>query len=340
MKVFKGIAEIKNEYIFESGYNINDIIFFDIETTGLSRDRCRIYLIGALYFENDTPYCIQWLSDKADDEKELLFAFASFAIGYRTVVHFNGNAFDIPFVCERCKKHNIKFNFEKFDTVDLYKKIYPYKHIFKLENFKQKSLEKLIGIERQDIFSGGDLIHVYREYLLSNDDRLMKTLLLHNYEDVIYMVSLTALEAYHQLFEDRKYTVTSAEINEYKSVNDETCRELIITLRLYSGLPAALSHVVNGFYITGSGRNIKLRSAITDNEAKLYHKDYKEYFYLPAEDIAIHKSVAQFVDKNFRKKAAAANCFTKIKITDEITENAEFINKYADSVLDAIICIK
>ena len=44
---------------------------------------------------------------------------------------------------------------------------------------------------------------------------------------------------------------------------------------------------------------------------KFFLTPYKEYFYLPQEDTAIHKSVAQFVDSSFRRKATAATCYTK-----------------------------
>lgn len=44
---------------------------------------------------------------------------------------------------------------------------------------------------------------------------------------------------------------------------------------------------------------------------KYFFNDYKEYYYLPAEDRAIHKSVAEFVDKAYRKKATKETCYQK-----------------------------
>ena len=49
---------------------------------------------------------------------------------------------------------------------------------------------------------------------------------------------------------------------------------------------------------------------ITDS-LKFFFPNYKEYYYLIKEDMAIHKSVATYVDKDFRKKATADNCYTK-----------------------------
>ena len=48
-----------------------------------------------------------------------------------------------------------------------------------------------------------------------------------------------------------------------------------------------------------------------NGELKYFFENYKDYFYLPDEDEAIHKSIAQFVDKNHRVKATKNNCYTK-----------------------------
>ncbi len=48
-------------------------------------------------------------------------------------------------------------------------------------------------------------------------------------------------------------------------------------------------------------------------EGTLYHffADYKNYYYLPKEDMAVHKSVGCFVEPAYRQKATAANCYIK-----------------------------
>ena len=57
------------------------------------------------------------------------------------------------------------------------------------------------------------------------------------------------------------------------------------------------------------------RGEITLDEAKakkqLFYKDYRNYYYLPSEDEAIHKSIAQYVDSSNRVKCTAANCYTR-----------------------------
>ena len=55
-----------------------ELIFFDIETTGLSPDTSALYLIGALYFKDKQWHAIQWFADNYQSEAHLLDAFFHF----------------------------------------------------------------------------------------------------------------------------------------------------------------------------------------------------------------------------------------------------------------------
>lgn len=337
MKIFKGNVSVDSNFIVKTEYEPDKILFFDIETTGLSRDTGRIYIIGVLFFENENAEFIQWFGDNYDDEKDILVNFILFASNYKTIIHFNGNSFDLPFICARCEKHSLSFNFDAFESVDLYKHVKPLKNILKLDNLKQKTLEDFIGIKRQDVFSGADLIHVYREYLGNKDERLEKILLLHNYEDVLNMTNLFSLLAYENLFIKRNFSITECHLNEYKAIDGALCREIIISLSVSLPLPVPLSYGCMDFYISGKHSNVRLRSKVTDGFIKFYYSNYKDYFYLPVEDTALHKSVAQFVDKNYRRKASPSTCYSKIQYEDHLTEDRDFLTKYTNSILDIIL---
>ena len=54
-----------------------------------------------------------------------------------------------------------------------------------------------------------------------------------------------------------------------------------------------------------------IRIPVFLGELKHYYEDYENYFYLPEEDWAIHKSVGCFVEKSHRKKATAKTCYIK-----------------------------
>ncbi len=72
-----------------SGY----ICFFDIETTGFSRNYNIVCLIGAVYFRKRNYRIIY----SGVDEAYILSAFNDFLKDFHTLIHFNGDAFDIPF---------------------------------------------------------------------------------------------------------------------------------------------------------------------------------------------------------------------------------------------------
>ena len=52
-----------------------------------------------------------------------------------------------------------------------------------------------------------------------------------------------------------------------------------------------------------SGRTVRLRVPVYEMAPYYFFEDYKNYYYLPVEDKAIHKSLATFVAKEFRKPA-------------------------------------
>ena len=56
---------------------------------------------------------------------------------------------------------------------------------------------------------------------------------------------------------------------------------------------------------------IKADIPTVTGEFKHFYKDYKSYYYLPAEDVAYHKSVSEFVDKSARRQATARTAYTK-----------------------------
>ena len=46
-------------------------------------------------------------------------------------------------------------------------------------------------------------------------------------------------------------------------------------------------------------------------ELKHFYKDYHNYYYLPKEDRAIHKSVGCYVERQYRRTAKASTCYVK-----------------------------
>ena len=70
-----------------------DIVFIDIETTGLSAKTSALYLIGFAFFESGAWHTKQFFADNGD-EAEILRASLSFVLehNFKILLHFNGNS--------------------------------------------------------------------------------------------------------------------------------------------------------------------------------------------------------------------------------------------------------
>lgn len=365
----------KNLGILSPKYPIENIcipkqtLFIDIETTGLYVRSSNLYLIGCAYLDEteDRPSewrSIQWLATNYEDEINVLNEFITFARNYRYLIHFNGNQFDIPYLQAKMQQYNINFDFNKYEGIDIYRRIAPYKTFLKLPNCRQKTIENFIASSvREDTYTGGELIDIYHEYVLGHDKEKEHLLMLHNEEDVKGMLEIVAALAVCDLFH-MPIKVTKVQANYYKDVNQEQHSEIIMNLRLPSALPAEISYGANDCYFNGCGTEGRLRVPIYEGELKYFYSNYKDYYYLPKEDIAIHKSVASFVDKDYRKQAAARTCYTRkvscylpqwdtvftpffkkdyddknlyFELTDEFKTQRESFNLYAHHILEMMV---
>lgn len=311
--------ELKLQYPFE--YEIDRIAFFDIETTGFSAETTYLYLIGCIYHKDSSFHLIQWFSEDIREEAQLINLFFEFLKDYDALIHYNGTGFDIPYLLRKCLLMNLNYSFDEITSIDIYKKITPYKKIFKLANYKQKSLENFLGIRRVDIFDGGDLIQVYQSYLgkkhyetlkssrnvdqspdkESESNVLLNQLLLHNEDDLKGLLMISPILYYVDVFE-RPIRILQAGVDN---------NQLIIRFELSSSLPVRIGYGNDLVYFTAFNELASLAIQTFEGELKYFYDNYKDYYYLPAEDAAVHKSVALYVDKEYRKKAKPSNCYTK-----------------------------
>ena len=178
-----------------------EILFIDIETTGLSPKSSVIYLIGCAYYKFDDWHLRQFFADKRGEEEELLNAFMEFAKDFKILLHFNGERFDLPFIKFKCDRFHIDDLLDNYKSIDIYKRVAPYKNILGVPDCKQKTIELFLGIDRTDVYTGGELIEVYKDYLIAQDEHSLELLLLHNADDVRGMFLLLPALYYHDLFQ-------------------------------------------------------------------------------------------------------------------------------------------
>ncbi len=310
MKIVESEINQTLEYPITNLGNVEDIVFFDIETTGFSATNTNVYLIGCVYFDTGKWRSIQWLASKPDDETVVIASFFKFLSRFKTVIHFNGQGFDIPYLETKCRTYMLPYSFSDFNSVDIYKEIYGMKEIFKVENLKQKTIESFLGVYREDKYNGGELISIYYDYVKTSKKDLEALLLKHNYDDIVGMLDVIAILAYSDAFKGR-FKLKKVSIS--KNPTEDVLYKKIATfeIELKTPLKRRITFGFGPFYFSMFEKNCIIKSLIYTDELKFFYPNYKDYYYLPEEDVSMHKSVAFYVDKKFRVKAKAANCYSK-----------------------------
>lgn len=298
------------QYPLERIAPLDKLLFIDIETTGFTAKSSSLYLIGAAYYSYGCWHIRQWFAENYDDEKPLLDDFFAFAADFTHLVHFNGNNFDLPYLTQKCAILGLPYNFDKFEGIDIYKRISPYKFFLHTPNCKQKTLEELLKIDREDTYNGGELISIYHEYVKAPNEEAYHFLLLHNSEDMKGMLQILPLLAFHDLF-NLPLKAKKVQANHYTDYHGNDRQELLMKLALPTPLPLTVSNLSNGCFFSGEGAEGILKVPVYEEEMKYFYSNYKDYYYLPQEDTALHKSVADFVDKEHRTQATAATCYTR-----------------------------
>lgn len=306
MITIKHPVSVPDTYPLERIGPLHELLFFDIETTGFSGDTSQLYLIGCTYHDGFGWKMIQWFADTRQAERELLTAFFTFMERFRYLVHFNGDGFDIPYLLKCCKRLGLPYNFDAIESIDIYKKIRPYRHLLGLESMKQKAIESFLGIRRTDTYSGGELISFYKDYLKTCDETAYDLLILHNEDDLKGMPKILPILNYPDLF-SADWDLTSQELCQKEDGSSflHLCFETPVTI------PVPLSFEQNIFSLEAEENHISCMIALYQGTLKYFYPNYKDYYYLPFEDTAIHKSVGEYVDRSARKKATARTCYTK-----------------------------
>ncbi|WP_432664024.1 ribonuclease H-like domain-containing protein [Wukongibacter baidiensis] len=163
-------------------------VLFDIETTGLSSNYNKVILIGILYIENGNIIIKQFFCNNSSEELELLEAFIDSFQSFDFYITFNGGNFDVPFLNKRFAKHNLNYRIDPYLNFDLYKVVRKNKDMLGLNNCKLKTIEKYLGIDREDTIDGGESVRLFKKYEHTGDEDLKRKILLHNYEDILHLL--------------------------------------------------------------------------------------------------------------------------------------------------------
>lgn len=214
-------------------------------------------------------------------------------------------------------------------------------------NLKQKTVEEYLCFDRNDIFSGEQLIELYSQYIgfsryekLRPDiihfkaEALRFSLLLHNEEDLIGLSKICYFLYYIEIIKGN-FSIEHIDLycdktymqNEYNNLlNDKKTVQFILNPNIKLGkddlmyfnkssssitLPFCLLSEENEFMLYFKAGKILFSITYYEGELKYFFNDYKDYYYLTEEDTAVHKSIGEYVDKAYRQKAKKTNCYQR-----------------------------
>ena len=316
--------------------SLEDAMLYDIETTGLNPKASQLYLLGVLLFHKENSEFIQYFAESVRDEEEILEQFFQLCKTKRVLISFNGEGFDNRFIETMAKSYGKLPLHLNLKQLDLFKLIRKRKRFYGLESCSLKSCERFLGIHREDRCSGGELISVYQEYLQDKGSEKKNMLLLHNREDIQNLPALFSFLAYENIFQgnvhfqraeilvrdemkekndnhqkDNSLQIKDLELEERQ--NSRTSEKLCLSFSLPSSVPMPLTLTPKNFLLEIKETSLCLTVPLYQGELCYFFKDYKDYEFIPSEDRAVHKSLANMYPKKMREKSKASTAYQKMK---------------------------
>jgi len=169
----------------------SEILFFDLETTGLGTGTGNIpFMIGLAYFTEDVFIVEQLVIRHAAEERAMLAYLHRFTSAYKYLVTYNGKTFDWPLIINRYVLNGMREEIWQPQHIDL---LHPSRSIWRntLESCKLSYIEEArLGITRLDDLPGSEAPDRYFKYLADSNPTHLLPVYEHNKLDMLTLVSL------------------------------------------------------------------------------------------------------------------------------------------------------
>jgi uncharacterized protein YprB with RNaseH-like and TPR domain len=172
--------------------NPESIVFLDTETSGLAGGTGTFaFLVGVGRYTQEGFHLTQFFMRDPLEESALLLALEDFLAPCRTVVSFNGKAFDVPLLDTRYTLQGWKSPFRNLAHVDL---LHLARRLWRdrLPSRTLANLEvQILHASRTDEEIPGWMIpQIYFDYLREGDARPLQRVFYHNAMDVVSLAAL------------------------------------------------------------------------------------------------------------------------------------------------------
>ena len=168
---------------------LEELLFLDIETTGLGGAGAMVFLVAVAHVEGTTLRMRQYLAESPAEEGPLLDALLGDvheAIADPVLVTYNGRAFDAPMLDGRATLHRRRAGFESLRHIDM---LPPARQLYRgwLPSCRLVEVEsRVMGVTRPSAdVDGAEVPAWYFRFLRSGDMRFVAPIASHNLLDVL-----------------------------------------------------------------------------------------------------------------------------------------------------------
>jgi uncharacterized protein YprB with RNaseH-like and TPR domain len=174
-----------------------DVLFLDLETTGLSGGAGTLaFLVGCGFFEDGGFRTRQFLLPAFSAERALLHAVTELITDAGCLVTYNGRTFDVPVMETRWLFHRVPppwTELPHLDMLPLSRRLWRDRDEVERAGCRLVTLEHdLFGVVRHGDVPGFEIPGRYFEYVRGGDAALLEPVLHHNRLDLLSLALLTA----------------------------------------------------------------------------------------------------------------------------------------------------
>ena len=188
----KALAFLSHEPEFEL-LTLESALFLDLETTGLAGGTGTLpFLVGMGYYRDGKFKVAQYFLGEMADEDAMVRDLARFIreMEFKSVVTYNGKAFDLPLLETRFALHRERFPLSDLPHLDfLFAARQLWKH--KYESCRLFHLAReIVRAEREEDIPGAEIPLRYFQYIRTGDESLIEPILYHNQEDILSLLGV------------------------------------------------------------------------------------------------------------------------------------------------------
>jgi uncharacterized protein YprB with RNaseH-like and TPR domain len=191
------IGFLSREAAFE-GLDLSSAVFLDLETTGLAGGTGTVpFLVGLAYYRDERFKVTQFFLNEMAEEGRLIGELGEFIreMGFKSLVTYNGKAFDLPLVETRFALHRAPCPLRGLPHLDfLFSARNLWKH--KYDSCRLFNLAReIVQAERAEDIPGAEIPLRYFQYIRSGDFSLIDPILYHNQEDLLSLLGVVVAGA-------------------------------------------------------------------------------------------------------------------------------------------------